>query len=201
MENTLFLGDMFIANKESEVNRNDVVVFRYPLNPQTTYVKRVVAKGGDEAIYIDGELLIHFSEGDEYITKNYNQKFIKKYRDKLWVKNPYMINNKNINYSKDKNRESLFQILFKNYMYGDSKGMQPIYIEDKNLKTYQLKDKKINAFYIKVKDGSYFMVGDNREDSNDSRFWGVVDKKYIFGVVKVVYLNFKILSRIGTKIE
>ncbi len=201
MENTLFLGDMFIANKESEVNRNDVVVFRYPLNPQTTYVKRVVAKGGDEVIYIDGELLIHFSEGDEYITKNYNQKFIKKYRDKLWVKNPYMINNKNINYSKDKNRESLFQILLKNYMYGDSKGMQPIYIEDKNLKTYQLKDKKINAFYIKVKDGSYFMVEDNREDSNDSRFWGVVDKKYIFGVVKVVYLNFKILSRIGTKIE
>jgi signal peptidase I len=201
MENTLFLGDMFIANKQSDVNRNDVVVFRYPLNPQTTYIERVVAKSGDEVIYIDGELLIHFSEGDEYITKNYNQKFIKKYRDKLWVKNPYMINNKNINYSKDKNRESLFQILFQSYMYGSSKAMQPIYIEDKNLDTYQLMGKKVNALYIKIKDGNYFMVGDNRENSNDSRFWGEVNQQYIFGVGKVVYFNYTNPSRIGIEIK
>jgi len=202
MEKTLFRGDMIMVNRKSDIKRGDVVVFHYPLNPQIFYIKRMVAKSGDEVIYANRELLVHFREGDEYISKNYSKEFIKKYRDKLWVKNPYMIKNKNINYSlKDKNRESLFEMLVKTYIGGISKGMQPIYIEDKNLKTYQIDGKEINAFYIKIKDNNYFMVGDNRENSNDSRFWGEVNQQYIFGVAKVVYLNYIKPSRIGIKIK
>jgi len=202
MSNTLLINDDIIANKQATAERNQVVVFKYPIRPEIFYVKRVVAKGGDEVIYTDGKLLIHFHEGDEYMVNNYPKEYIKKYREKLWVENPYMINNKNIHYSKEFGRETLFQnLLYRPSAYGES-AMKPIYLDDKDLEVYSMNDGEIfNALYIKIKDGNYFMMGDNRENSNDSRFWGEVEEKYIFGIAKVVYFSYSDLSRIGTEIK
>ena len=200
MSSTLRIHDNVIANRGSEIKRNDVVVFRYPRKPETFFVKRLVAKGGDEVLYLEGLLLIHFSEGDEYIRTHYKEEHIEEYGDKLWVKNPYMIENKNINYHYDKERGSLFEILFQEYGHG-AVAMTPIYLKNKKLKRYMVDKKLYNAFYIKVREGYYFMMGDNRESSNDSRFWGEVEKGYIFGIVKVVYFNYSDLTRIGTEIK
>ena len=50
--------------------REDIVIFLYPGDKKTHYVKRCVAKGGDELVYQNKHLYIHFLEGDKYITKN-----------------------------------------------------------------------------------------------------------------------------------
>ncbi len=70
--------------------RGDIVIFLYPKNPKVHYVKRCVAKGGDEIIYQDKPSIYPFKEGDEYIKRNYPPEKIKRISKQLWVDNPYM---------------------------------------------------------------------------------------------------------------
>ena len=184
MENSIFKGDMLIGKKHKDVNRNEIVIFRYPLKPEIFYIKRLVAKAGDEVIFLESKIFIHFVEGDEYINKNYPKRVIKRYREKLWVENPYMRENKNIHYTipPDRNR-SVFQI----QLLRENK-IEAIFLEDDSLEVYEQKNsKKINAFYFKVSEDHYFMMGDNREASNDSRFWGELHKNYIYGIPELIY--------------
>jgi len=198
MQNSLMLGDIFFAQKNNKVERNQVVVLHYPLDKNTHFIERVVAKAGDEVIYIDSKLLLHFVEGDAYIKERYPSEFIKKYRGKLWVENPYMIKNKNIHYTVDDLNS--FKILIQ-YLQSKTIAMKPIYLNDESLpKFFLTSHKPLNAFYLKVEENSFFMVGDNRNNSNDSRFWGVVHRDLIYGVVKIVYFNMHDFSRIGTRV-
>ena len=43
---------------------------------------------------------------------------------------------------------------------------------------------------VVVPEGSYFMCGDNRNHSSDSRMWGFVEKKYIIGKAQLIYWPF-----------
>ena len=61
-------------------------------------------------------------------------------------------------------------------------------------------------FFARVQEEEFFMMGDNRNNSNDSRFWGAVSYKYVIGKPWFVYFswddNFKIRwERIGRSIE
>jgi len=97
--------------------RGDIVIFLYPKNPKVHYVKRCVAKGGDEIIYQDKHLYIHFKEGDEYIKRNYPPEKIKRISKQLWVDNPYMDRYSGIHYTPEAH-ENIFNILIKSYLYG-----------------------------------------------------------------------------------
>ncbi len=140
--------------------RGDIVIFRYPHNIKQHFVKRCVALPGDELFLDNKNLFIHFKEGDAWIKKNYLNYDIAIYNDKLWVKNPYMQNHAGIHHDA--------KIINLGYP-----SMQPLF----------------NLAPLKVPENEYFMMGDNRDHSNDSRFWGTVPYDNIEGTPWFVYFS------------
>ena len=139
--------------------RGDVVIFRPPHSPKTHYVKRCVALPGDELFVAEKDLYIHHREGDEFIEKNFQDFDVVKFAGKLWVKNPYMQEHPGIHH--------------------DTK------IENNGRYPMPL-------FYVsplKVEEDHYFMMGDNRDHSNDSRFWGSVPYDNIEGTPWFIYFS------------
>ena len=160
--------------------REDIVIFYVPTNKQQHFVKRCVAVGGDELLYYDKHLLIHFHEGDEFIKKNYPKNKIVKAMGKLWVDNPYKDKYPGIQYSPEYDGNSF--LLLQYYLATGKKiDMKPVYIEDLDAPVSNFTRTPINAFYKKVSKDHFYMIGDNRDNSDDSRFWGEVPYSLIIG--------------------
>ncbi len=139
--------------------RGDIVIFRYPKDPKTHFVKRCVALPDDELFVLDKNLYIHHHEGDEWIKKHFDETQIIVFAGKLWVKNPYMKKHPGIHHD--------------NKIIND--GRYPIQL--------------FNFAPIKVDKDNYFMMGDNRDHSNDSRFWGAVPYENIEGTPWFIYFS------------
>lgn len=164
--------------------REDIVIFLYPIDGETHFVKRCVATGGDEIIYTNKHLYIHFSEGDEYIKKTYPADKIKEFRDKLWVDNPYMSKYPGIQY--EPTRRTAFDNLIM-----QPNDMSPVYVKELGPVLYTSKrGTDMNAFYKKIEDDDYYMIGDNRDNSSDSRFWGSVSYSLVIGKPWFIYFSF-----------
>jgi signal peptidase I len=161
--------------------RGDIVVFRYPKDEKIHYVKRCIATQGDEILYQDKHLYIHFSEGNAYIEKSYPAEKIKNFGGKLWVENPYKEQFLGIQY--DENVDLFEQMSL--HLSVNQLSMKPALINDLPLK----EGYKFNAFYAKVEKDHFYMVGDNRDHSNDSRFWGSVPYANIVGKPWFVYFS------------
>ena len=139
--------------------RGDIVIFRYPQNPKQHFVKRCVALPGDELFVAKKDLYVHHREGDEWIKENFKDFETILFSGKLWVKNPYMKEHPGIHHD-DKITNN---------------GSYPMAL-----------------FYfnpIKVNEDNYFMMGDNRDHSNDSRFWGAVPYDNIEGTPWFIYFS------------
>jgi len=163
--------------------REDIVIFLYPVDGKTHFVKRCVATGGDEIVYQNKHLYLHFSEGDDYIKENYPSEKIKEFRGKLWVDNPYMSKYPGIQYAPD--RDDAFLNLTRR-----SNDMSAIYIKELGPVLYTSRSgSSMNAFYKKVEKDQYYMMGDNRDNSSDSRFWGSVSYKLIVGKPWFIYFS------------
>lgn len=175
--------------------RGDIVVFRYPKNPTIHFVKRCVAKGGDEVLMNGATLFVRMSEGDEYMKERYSDK-ISIIDGKIFVKEPY--SQKGIHNDDRIDMERVYlEHLIKN-----SFAMQPVFMNDFG----NIGLSGGNAYYFKVPENEYFMMGDNRDHSSDSRFWGSVPYKFIVGTPWFSYFswdeNFNIRwERIGRLVE
>ncbi len=188
MKNTLLIGDMLFVKKFSygiptpripwlevkvlpdfndnghliegdKPQRGDIVVFRYPGNEAIHYVKRCVAVGGDIVALKDKHLLFHPNEGNEYVKENYKGYQTIEADGKLFVVDPYKKDHPGIHNDPSVTRN----------------GLNP----------YQLFD----MMPILIPDGEFFMMGDNRDHSNDSRFWGTVPYKFIVGKPWFIYFS------------
>jgi signal peptidase I len=187
---TLMIGDLILVNKfhygvrlpvinqkiteGTAPARGDVMVFRYPPRPSQDYIKRVVGIPGDEVAYLNKKLTI-------------NGKPLSK------TSLPDFFDDDTMRYSKqfeellgDKKHKLLNEDTQPSFITGVSE------FEFKQNCTYS-----IEGVVCKVPAGHYFMMGDNRDNSLDSRFWGFVPEKNIVGRAFYVWMNFGNLKRIG----
>ena len=161
--------------------RGDIVVFRYPKQHKIHYVKRMIAVGGDEILYQDKHLYISFHEGEEWMKENYPQNKLHIIAGKTWVLNPYKEKFPGIQYDEDVNLFAQMNM----FLSANDFAMQPVIVDElpKNFNA------EFNAFYKKVPMGEFYMVGDNRDHSNDSRFWGSVPYSLIVGKPWFIYFS------------
>lgn len=139
--------------------RGDIVIFRYPSNIKQHFVKRCVALPGDELFVAKKNLYIHFKEGDEWIKEHYKDFKIVVLENKLWVENPY------------------------------TKEHPGIHHDDKIINNGRYPAPLFFFNPIKIEKDHYFMMGDNRDHSNDSRFWGSVPYDNIEGTPWFIYFS------------
>jgi signal peptidase I len=188
---TLLVGDLILVNKyhygvrlpvinkkiiaNHDPARGDVMVFRYPVDPRVDYIKRVVGIPGDEITYTNQKLSVNGkevplqSQGEFYNEDRlrYSPMFSEKLGE---VEHRILV---------DPKAPSFF-------------GGMP--------KTFPMHENcRYNAEGVtcKVPAGHYFMMGDNRDDSQDSRFWGFVPDENIVGRAFFVWMNLSNPGRIG----
>ncbi len=139
--------------------RGDIVIFRYPKNPSIHFVKRCVGLPNDIIFIHEKNLYLRPNEGDDFINKNYPKDKIIEAFGELYVKNPYSDIHPGIHHDEE--------------VVNDGSNHMPIFF----------------APPIKVPEKEYFMMGDNRDHSNDSRFWGTVPYGLIEGTPWFVYFS------------
>ena len=188
---TLLVGDLILVNKfhygirlpvlntklvaNHEPKAGDVVVFRYPVDPRIDYIKRVVGVPGDEVVYqnqsltINGKPVPTQSLGDYY--DDDSMRYAPKFSEQLGT------------------------------------GQHELLVDPKRASIYRPMDSFVNfrdncrytaeGVSCKVPAGHYFVMGDNRDNSQDSRYWGFVPDQNIVGRAFFVWMNFGNLRRVG----
>ncbi len=192
---TLLVGDFILVNKYTygvrlpvinkkvmDVNlpkRGDVMVFRWPENLSKDFIKRVIGVPGDKISYRDKHLTVNgvpvSVEKTGTFTEQGDPRLFETYAEKLTDKPHSMMT--------DPNEPSL--------RLGSVR-------EFPNRKNCEYNKDGLTCV---VPPGNYFMMGDSRDNSDDSRYWGFVPEENIVGRAVMVWMNFSALRRIGTSIE
>ena len=189
---TLLTGDLILVNKFTYglrlpvINtkltdgtppaRGDVMVFRYPPQPSLDYIKRVVGLPGDEVAYLNKKLTINGKPISKDAVPEYfdeeAMRYLKEYKEDLVGRQHYLLND-------DSRRAGL---------------------SEAEIMTFPNRENcrySVDGVVCKVPEGHYFMMGDNRDNSLDSRYWGFVPDKNIVGKAFFIWMNFGNLKRIG----
>jgi len=199
MRPTLEVGDFILVNKfiyglrlpiiESKVvpisdpKRGDVVVFRYPLNPSQDFIKRVIGVGGDVVAYQDKKLTVNGKELAQVPDGTYS-------------------------YLESQRFETLDRMLVtantgegpRSYTIGVNPHVPPV--NPQAVRPFPGRencDYNERGFTCKVPAGQYLMMGDNRDNSDDSRYWGFVPDDHIRGKAFFIWWNWDDLSSFAFK--
>ena len=192
---TLLIGDLILVNKfhygvrlpvinkkiiaNHDPRRGDVVVFRYPKDTSVDYIKRVVGLPGDEVTWRDQKLSIN---GKEVAAQA--------------LPPPGFYDEDSLRYF-PVFTEQLGDV--EHRMLVNPQARRPFGPEEAY--TFPFRENcrySAEAVSCKVPAGHYYMMGDNRDNSEDSRYWGFVPDENIVGRAFFVWMNFGNLKRIGS---
>ena len=187
---TLRVGDLILVNKyhygirlpvfntklvaNNEPQRGDVMVFRYPPQPSLDYIKRVIGVPGDEVAYLNKTLTV-------------NGKPVPR------AEQPEFFDGDAMRYARQF-RETLDTRTYNTLNDDDRPAFVPGATDFPNKDACRY---SVEGVVCKVPPGHYFMMGDNRDNSLDSRYWGFVPEANIVGKAFFVWMNFGDLGRIG----
>jgi signal peptidase I len=188
---TLQVGDLILVNKfaygvrlpvlrtkifaTGEPARGDVMVFKYPHKPSQDYIKRVVGLPGDVVEYADRRLSINGTPVPEQPVDRYldesRAQYSAQFNERLGAVEHRIILNEGAGIT-------------------IARGLQHTHPDACTWTAALMR--------CKVPDGHYFMMGDNRDNSEDSRFWGFVPEQNIVGRAFFIWMNFGNMGRIGS---
>jgi signal peptidase I len=188
---TLEIGDLILVNKYNygirlpvinkkvveigQPRRGDVMVFRFPLNPSQDYIKRVVGLPGDRVEYVNKRLTINgqpvpMKRVDPYYDVDRMQTY-SQFIESLGAVDHRVITSDSIPPG----------------LGGGFPNTHPGACQYSG-----------SGVVCQVPPGHYFMMGDNRDNSEDSRFWGFVPDENIVGRAFFIWMNFGNIGRIGS---
>lgn len=173
MQNNIHIGDHLFVNKfvfgeptpilrwilpQREIHRGDIIVFKYPLDAKTNYVKRVIGLPGDKVQVRGRSVFINDKELPEQRVK--------------------------------------IRLMGNDYSAHPELEVEPtppgasyrVYYDDRDHE-FESGEYGVNE-PVMVPEGNYFAMGDNRDNSQDSRYWGFVPRSNIIGRALYVYWSF-----------
>jgi signal peptidase I len=196
MKPTLLVGDFILVNKYTygirlpvlnkkvmDVNplrRGDVVVFRYPWDTSVDYIKRVVGVPGDKVAYRNKRITVNGEPAPAKPEGFYTDSELN------FLRLPTYTENLN-------GHQHQMMIV----------PAQPP-VDLAQVRQFPHRDNceyNDEGFSCTVPPGEYFMMGDNRDQSSDSRYWGFVPDENIKGRAFLIWMNFGDFRRIGKTIE
>lgn len=188
MQNTITIGDHLLVNKfifapgeslpflpQREIQRGDIIVFKYPgniYNPEsdferpdnkpivTNYVKRVIGLPGDKIRLEGRNVIVNGHPLPEH---------------QIEAIDPGKERPLDIQNAPDRKPGQTYDVYY-----------NPDFVNDE----YEIFKHEASGGQITVPANKYFVMGDNRNNSQDSRYWGFVPRDYVIGRAMFVYWSY-----------
>jgi signal peptidase I len=162
--------------------RGDVVVFRFPMDPKTNFIKRVIGLPGDKIEYRNKVLIVNGQRIDSQPVGEY------RYADKAGETIQAV-----------RMQEGLEAKRYETLNVPGAPTLNPLGVVDFPDRDACQHDE--TGFVCSVPQGEYLMLGDNRDNSNDGRYWGFVPDRLLAGKAFFIWMNLHEPSRIGSAIH
>jgi signal peptidase I len=209
MRPTLEVGDFILVNKFaygirlpiveqkivalSDPKRGDVVVFRYPLNPSQDFIKRVIGLPGDTVVYRDKRLAVNGVPWSQKQDGTYS--YLEGLRFETMDQFSETVDAGAVQGSKDQQATRDHRAAVDPTMPSVSPGQVRVFPGRENCDY----NPDGSGFTCKVPAGYYFVMGDNRDRSDDGRYWGFVRDDHLRGRAFFIWFNWDDISGLAFK--
>jgi signal peptidase I len=195
MEPTLRVGDYLLVNhlaygprlpftntaiEFGKPQRGDVVVFRFPRNVSEFYVKRLIGMPGDVVRFQDGTVSINGAPFQAEPVSDGSEPGVREEDRGQWLQKESL-----------PGRDHLIKV--NPFVLGS----MPVDLQQPEL-GQQCVNERRGAWHCTVPAGQYLMLGDNRDNSEDSRRWGFLPHSEVYGKAVRVLFNLSDMSRFWT---